>query len=95
MKRFRAWLPLLTLFVAIIAVQGIVMIVAVPDSRDAVLQLPVDDDSGSWSGIVRDDGPLMERIPAPYVVLPILGGACVTAIGWYFLVRWTDISEAW
>lgn len=99
MKRFRAWLPLMALFVVILGLQGVLMIEVAPDSRnDGVesAQLSTDDErTWSWSEIVRDDGPFLERIPAPYVVLTILGGACASGILWIMLVRWTNISEAW
>ena len=99
MKRFRAWMPLAALFVVFISLQGVYLLEVAPDSRDDIAVSerlsPDSDGSWSWSEFVRDDGPWLERIPAPYVVLTILGGAAVTAIAWFALVRWTDISEAW
>ena len=39
---------------------------------------------------IRDDGPIMERIPAPYVVFTVLAGGCVAIIAFYLFVRLSD-----
>jgi hypothetical protein len=93
MKRFRAWMPMLLLFLVIATVQGLLIAGLAPDSGDSDAIAVQRQDEWSWSDIGRDDGPILERIPAPYVVLTILSGAGVAIIGWYVLVRWTDISE--
>jgi len=36
----------------------------------------------------------MERIPAPYVVVTVIGCAALAMVIWTLLVRWTDIDEA-
>jgi hypothetical protein len=84
---------LLLLLLVFAAVQGMLIVELAPDAGQGdVVSVP---EGWSWSEIVRDDGPIMERIPAPYVVFTVLTGAVVSVVGWYVLVRWTDISEAW
>jgi hypothetical protein len=77
-------------------VQALLIVELAPDSGENIAVSIKDqgDDAWSWANIVRDDGPILERIPAPYVVLTLLSGAGVAMVGWYLLVRWTDISEA-
>ena len=89
MTRFRAGLMVAGVFLILLAVQGLIIVGISGEGANApALESAV-------RNVVRDDGPLMERIPAPWVVLTILGGALVSMGIWYALVRWTDISEGW
>jgi hypothetical protein len=89
-------MPPVLLFLAIAAVQALLIVELAPDSGVLVATSAQEpgQDTWSWSKIIRDDGPILERIPAPYVVLTLLSGAGAAMVGWYLLVRWTDISEA-
>jgi hypothetical protein len=95
MKRIGAWLPVVAFFCAVLIAQGVMIGWWLPDSG---VTSPGDtrgtDRAWEWSGIVRSDGPIMERIPAPYIVVTVLGCAVIAMIAWSFLVRWTDIDEA-
>jgi hypothetical protein len=90
MSRIRSWLPVVVLFVALGLAQGAMIAWGVPSPTG---------ESGSgprwgWPEIIRDHGPIMERIPAPYVVLTVVGCAALAMVIWTLLVRWTDIDEA-
>lgn len=86
---------MLSFFGAVLIAQGVVIVWALPDQPgEFVGDTRRAGRNWGWSEIIRNDGPILERIPAPYVVLTILGGAAVAMIAWSLLVRWTDIDEA-
>jgi hypothetical protein len=88
MRRLRALFPVALVIIALIVSQAIM-----------VFGTSTYDEPGSSAlgrgvrSIVRDDGPIMERIPAPVVVVALLAVALVATGAWYALVRWTDVSE--
>lgn len=95
MRRIGSWLPVLMFFCALFIAQGMMIGWALPDSAEGKLGARRDfGGAWEWSEIVRSDEPILERIPAPYVVLTIVAGAAVAMIAWTLLVRWTDVDEA-
>lgn len=43
-----------------------------------------------WFGFIREEGPILERIPAPYVVFTVLAGGLITIVAFYLFVRFSD-----
>jgi hypothetical protein len=90
MSRIRSWLPILALFVGLALLQGAIIAWSIPGGDADGRRTP----DWGWPDIIRDHGPIIERIPAPYVVLAIVGCAALAMVIWTLLVRCTDIDEA-